>query len=205
MQFARTIWPQSIAGQIRALLVLSVVLGAVLTAALAAYFYRELETGGYREAVAAARAARIATVVRETERAHSNAEIAAVLAAARLARIDVEDIPIAQASTAPPGRWYSTNGVHSIEDQLVQTWGITPLMREEASDASKSIVIDIGAGRALAFQAIAPPGTTLMIVAEAVLMIAVVIFGMLFLSLYAVRWVMAPLSSTRTHPMHHRV
>jgi signal transduction histidine kinase len=195
VQFARTIWPQSIAGQIRTLLVLSVVLGAVLTAALAAYLYRDLETGGYREALAAARAARIATVVRKTERAHSNAEIAAVLATARLARIDVEDIPIAQASASPPGHWHSAYVVQSIEDQLVQTWGITPLMRGDASDASKSIVIDIGAGRALAFQAVAPVAAEWSIAAGAVLIITVMIFGMFFLSLYAVRWVTAPLSS----------
>jgi len=195
VQFATKIWPQSIAGQIRTLLVLSVVLGAALTAALAAYLYRDLESGGYREALAAARAARIARVVRETEHAHSDAEIAAVLATARLARIDVEEIPVAQVSVAPPGRWHSTNVMHSIEDQLVQTWGITPLMRGHESNASESIVIDIGAGRALAFQAVAPLAAGWSIAAGAVLIITIVIFGMLFLSLYAVRWVTAPLSS----------
>jgi signal transduction histidine kinase len=194
MQLAKTIWPKSIAGQIRTLLVLSVVLGGALTAALTVYVYRELEIGGHREAMAAVQAARIAFVVREIGHARSNAEIAAVLATARRSGIDVEEIPIAQISAPPPGRWRSKEVLHSVEDQLAQTWGITPLIRADASGASEAIVIDIGAGRALAFQA-AGPAVTGVLIAGAVLIIAVVIFGMLFLSLYAVRWVTAPLSS----------
>ena len=128
----------------------------------------------------------------ESER--SSAEIASLLATARRNRIDVEEIPIAQISAPPPGRWPSKEVLHSVEDQLEQTWGITPLIRADASGASEAIVIDIGAGRALAFHAVTPVVTGLLI-AGAVLIIAVVIFGMLFLSLYAVRWVTAPLSS----------
>jgi len=169
---------------------MSVLLGVALTAAVAAYFYRDSTT-----TVGAARAARVAAIVRQAERTRSDADLEAVLALAQRARVEVEELPVAQVAAPPRGRWRSVSMRRSIEEELEHTWGITPLSCCDAAGAADSIVVDIGAGRALAFEEVSAGVARRVLAGGAILIIAVVIFGMLLLSLYAVRWVTAPLSS----------
>lgn len=182
MQAVKKLLPQSVAGQIRTLLVLSVILAVALTAAVAGYLYWDSNTGWGPDALAAARgarvaaiAARIAAIVREAEGAQSDADITAVLALAKRTRIDVEEIPTPQIASAPPGRWRFATMPHSIEEALAQTWQIMPLKVPYRSESSRSIVIDIGAGRALAFREASPAISRGLIAGGVTLIIAVAV------------------------------
>lgn len=186
--------PRSIAAQITSLLLLSVLLGVGLTAAALVHFYRTASSPWSFETLAAVRAARIASIVREAQAARSPTDLAAVIHAAHRERLDVQILSTAQLASAPRSRWRPDSMLPSIADALEHDWGITPASGAISAAGASSIAVPIDAGRALLFPDVVPALARRLIAGGMVIAIAVITCGILLLSVYAVRWVTAPLS-----------
>ncbi|MHB8814493.1 MAG: sensor histidine kinase [Steroidobacteraceae bacterium] len=190
------ILPRSIVVQITGLLVMSVVLGVGLTAAVALYVYRGSITPMSAETLAIARAARIVAIVRRAQATTSEIQLEKLVEAARQPGIDVELLPPTPVDEARPtagGPW--PVAVRSIVDELERTWGIVPIHDRRTTGEPESIVIPIAGGRAIAFL---NAGQLLrgQLIAAGVILIgaAIIAFGVLLLSTYAGRWITAPLA-----------
>lgn len=194
MKSLRRLMPRTVAAQITCLLVVSVLFAAALTSAAAIYFYRASTSAWSFETLSAVRAARIAAVIREAQAARSDADLAGIVGAASRSGLHVEVLSKARLDLLPRAESRPADMVRSIVEDLRRTWGIDPIGGVHFSGRSDSIVVDVGAGRTLAFVDVAPALARRLIAGGAMLVMTVIAFGILLLSVYAARWVTAPLS-----------
>ncbi|WP_158817657.1 ATP-binding protein [Methylocapsa sp. S129] len=195
MGFLRRFAPQTITAQIAGLVVVAVLLGVSLASAVLLYFFYTGQPGVSPEIMAAVRAARIAAIVKEAEAAPSPIELAQALKAARSHSQDVELIPIARLVPVPESAPRHPAIARLVKAALADTWGIVPLASAPPSDDKDSIVIKISDDNALVFEAPSHTPFYNLVLVQTTCALAIVIFIISFLSLYAVRWVTSPLSS----------
>jgi signal transduction histidine kinase len=194
MRLLHRLLPHTITAQITSLIIAAVLLGVGLTSAGHMYVARHRQNPHDPEIVAAARAARVATIVEEARAAHSPAELAHVLSAAHLAGNDVDQVRLTQLAVAPGHRLQTPGLAELIMTRLEDQWGIFPLHVTALSDREDSIAVKINEDSALVFRE--PPHSQVRkLIGSATLIIAISTFIVLFLSVYAVRWVTAPLST----------
>jgi signal transduction histidine kinase len=195
MNFVHRLVPRTITGQITGLVIVAVLLGVGLASTVLFYFFYNGQGGANAEILAAVRAARIAAIVKKAEDSRSLAELAQMLDTTRSASVVVERVPIARLASTPSSVAHDSDFVRSIKARLEETWGIVPLARTPATDQNDSIVIKIGDDSALVFEASSRVPLHNLVLIQTTCALAIVTFIILFLSLYAVRRITAPLSS----------
>jgi signal transduction histidine kinase len=192
MRLLRRLLPHTITAQITGLIVAAVLSGVGLTTVVHMYVHSSKNPRDL-EIVAAARAARIATIVEEAKAARSSEDLAQVLAAARVAGNDVAQVRLAHLALTP-GHTSQTPGLAGlIMSRLEEQWGIGPLDITASPDREDLIAVRINEDSALVFRE-PPHSQARKWVSSATLSVAIITFIILFVSVYAVRWVTAPLS-----------
>lgn len=191
MRLARRLLPQTITAQITVLVVAAVSLAVGLTT-LALITIFDLNGRNNPEVLAVTRAARIAMLVKEEEAPRSPEERAGMMTMTRWSGIDVERIPLTRLEPAAVDE--ASPFVKSIKLILRDTWGIAALTDHMLPDRPNAIVVPLNAGEALVFQTVHRFVRNVLVL-PTTFAIAVVIVIVLFLSIYAIRWITSPLSS----------
>ena len=195
MSFARRLVPRTVAAQIACLVIVAVLLGVGSASAALLYLLHFGQPAASPEIMAAARAARIATLVKEAQATRSPGELAHVLKAAQWRVMDVEVIPIARLTREPSGAEQGDASTRLVKGALEDTWGIVALADGLPTAARDSVVVKISDDDALVFRS-APRSPLLnFVLVQSACALAAIIVIVLFLSLYAVRWITSPLSS----------
>ena len=191
----RRLAPRTITAQIASLVVVAVLLGVGLASAVLFYFFYTGQGGGSPEISASVRAARIAAIVREAQAAQSPVELAQTLKAARSRGGDVEEIPIARLVAAPAGVARRPLLAKLVKATLADTWGIVPLAEAPPTGERDAIVVKISDDNALVFATGMHSPLHNFVLVQTTFALAIIVLIILFLSLYAVRWITSPLSS----------
>ena len=187
--------PRSITSQITCIVIAAVLLGVGLASAVLMYLLYNWQTGANPDLLASARAARIAAIVRSAEATHSQAELAQVLKAHRWPGMDVAEISLRNLAGMPEASPHNPAFLQSMKTMLQDDWGITPLPRTLAYDANDALAVPVGDDDALIFDASPRLHLHNFVLTQTICGVAIVMFIIVFLSLYALRWITAPLSS----------
>ena len=196
MRFLRFLAPQTITAQIACVVIAAVLLGVgVASTALFYSFYRD-QVGASSNVAASIRAARIAAVVMEAQASESSTELEQAVRAARHHSGDIQLIPLSGLASARRDASRNIAFVQSVRKALEDAWGIVPVANPPSLEGSDALVIKVSDDNALIFE-ISPPHGSFhnFILVQAISALAVVTLIILCISLYAVRWITAPLSS----------
>jgi signal transduction histidine kinase len=194
MNFLRRFVPRTITGQITGLVIVAVLLGVGLASTVLFYFFYSGQAGVHAEILAAVRAARIAAIIKEAQESRSPAELVQLLDTTRSASVVVKRVPMARLASAPSNVAQDSEFVRSIKARLEETWGIVALSNAP-TDRNDSIAIKISDDSALVFEVSSRVPLHNLVLIQTTCTLAIVTFIILFLSLYAVRRITAPLST----------
>ncbi len=191
MSARRRFVPGTIAGQIMGLLIIAVLLGVGLASAVLLYLIDREQTGTDREISATVRAAHIAAITREVQGANSKGQLSNLL---RDAHVDAGLV-----SAEGLGSWTPSTPtprfVDAVAANLREDWGLEPLRRVSPPGDADSIFLEVGDQRALRFEAFRHGGLHNFLLVQTIGALAIITLSILFLSIYAVRWIVSPLSS----------
>jgi signal transduction histidine kinase len=195
VSFINRFSPRTITAQITGLVVIAVLLGVGIASAFLLYLFYSSQAGISPELVAATRDARIATIVKRVEETSTPEERRLVLQTTRWPSMQTREVPLASVTSAPRVEPHDPAFVDSIKYALEDTWKIHPLPNAPASDGIDSIAVKINDDAALVFEASWRPPLHNIVLIQTTCALAIITFIILFLSLYALRWITAPLSS----------
>jgi signal transduction histidine kinase len=184
--------PRTIAGQITSLVIVSLVLAQALTVAAILFFAREPSAVTSR----AMTGARIATIARLANAAQSPAEVDSLVATARRAGIDVRHVSLDELEAEagrPAGRPMATR----ILSRIIDDDSGMDVLKTAAPQgkAGGSIVIKFGEESALVFRSFPKSRFFKWLTVPLVLNLTIIAALVIVLSVYAGRWITAPLSS----------
>lgn len=181
--------PRSVVGQITGLVAVSMLLGIGLTGSVLFLFFREPDA---RDGVVLS-AAGIAKVTQIFQSAGSPEEGDRILDIARRAGAGVVRAPAGFAAQADGEPTSILSGL--IAYQLKTLWGLDARAAILPSDAGDGLVVRIDDHTILLFPTPNWAGLWPFILKPTVLIIVTMIVFVLILSIYAVRWIIAPLSA----------
>jgi signal transduction histidine kinase len=190
----RRLLPGTIAGQITGLVIIAVLLGVGLASAFLLYLIDPGQTGANREILAAVRAARIATIAREAEAANSKDQLSLALRRSHSNSIEATLVPAAGLA-APDQPAPASAFIAAIESNLRDDWGLEPLRRGSQPGDEDSVFLKVGDDHALRFEISPHGGLHNLWFVQTICAFAIITSSLLFLSIYAVRWIISPLSS----------
>ncbi|MBZ9719201.1 HAMP domain-containing protein [Mesorhizobium sp. AD1-1] len=189
MSFSDRLRLGSITTQITGIVAISVLLGAFFTIATVLLF----ADGAASKASPSAAAQQIAQIV-ELMQAANSGERAAILQASRKAGVKVVDVAISELEPAVAPSLPSMSRL--IERQLESGWGIDMIEGDRYSSGPEhQLVARIDDDTALVFDASTGTNLWRLIWAPTALTLVIVLVFIVLLSVYAVRWIIAPLSS----------
>ena len=181
--------PQSITSQITCLVIVAVLLGVGIASVVLFYLFYG-QAGPNTETIATIRAAHIAAIVREAESAKSATNLEPIVKRAERHNMEVRVISTAGAETLDGSSTHEPSPIaKTIVAVLRETWGLAPTLRDN------SIIVKISDDRALRFRLLPRNGLHNLMIIQTTCAVAIVTFIILFLSIYALRWITAPLSS----------
>jgi signal transduction histidine kinase len=188
--------PRTITAQIACLVIAAVVLGVGLASGVLLYLFYSGQAGSRSDIAAVVRAARIAAVVREVRAAETPADRDRALKTARRRGAEVVKTPVAGIGAALAGASRNAAFVQAVKTALDAEWGIAPLPAALGAGETDAIAVGVDDDEALVFR-ISPPRVPLhnFLIVQTTFALAIIVVIILFLSLYAVRWVTSPLSS----------
>jgi signal transduction histidine kinase len=193
MSILRRLIPGTIAGQITGLVIVAVLLGLGLASAVLLYLIDQGQTGVNREILAAVRAARIAAIAKEAEAANSKEQLSLALRRSHSNSIEATLVPAAGLS--PPGESAPASPfTAAIEANLRDNWGLEPLRRASQPLDEDSVFLKVGDDNALRFEILPHGGLHNLWFVQTICALAIITSSILFLSIYAVRWIISPLS-----------
>jgi signal transduction histidine kinase len=181
--------PRSVVSQITGLVAISMLLGIGLTGSVLFLFFREPDA---RDGVILSAAA-IAKITQIVQSADTPEEADGILDVARRAGADVVRMPtefVAQPEGAPTSILSEL-----IAYQLKTLWGIEARGANLPSGAGHGLIVRVDDRSVLLFPTPTWAGLWRFILKPTVLIIVTMIVFVLFLSMYAVRWIIAPLSA----------
>jgi signal transduction histidine kinase len=193
---ARRRWiPRTIAAQITCIVIAAVLLGVGLASIVVFSLFNNSQGGANQDVWAIARAARIAAIVQKVKAIGDPRQVSRVLDTYRSASLDIDLVPISRLETAPRRRGADTEFLAKVRRDLAETWALAPLPAGYGSDRGDAIVLPLDAGAALVF--VTSPRSTLhnLVLVQTICALAIVVFIVSFLSLYALRSITFPLSS----------
>jgi signal transduction histidine kinase len=197
--------PKSIVTQITAVVLAAVVLGILCTSA--AFF---LLTYGWRSEVnqrlaAAATAARIATILEDARGSSSVADLRKVLEVSHWPEMKMEIVPSATSRSAsiPAPATGKDNFMEDVRDELHVHWGLQ--QSDLITSSRTSMVVKVDDRYALVFQGSSLPPMQRFIFIQVGFAVATITVVMLFLAVYAIKRLTAPLSSiaAAAHSLGH--
>ncbi|MGK9232063.1 HAMP domain-containing protein [Inquilinus limosus] len=189
MRFLSRLLPRSVVSQITGIVAVSMLLGIGLTGTVLFLFFREPDA---RDGVVLS-AATIAKITQIVQNADTPEEASRIIDIARRAGADVIRVP-AEFAAQPEGASTSIlSGL--IAYQLKTLWGIEAHGASLPSSASHGLVVHVDDQSALLFPTPTWAGLWRFVLKPTVLIIVTMIVFVLFLSIYAVRWIIAPLSA----------
>jgi signal transduction histidine kinase len=192
--FTQRLVPRTITAQITMLVIAAVLLGVALTSGISMYLLYD-KTRVSTDLMVATAAARIATIVKEAEASRSPIELSRVLSSARWPGMRVAEVPAVYPAPLVSITLRDRGFVSAIALQLGVTWGIVAVPYRAVSTDKNSIIIQVSDKRAFVFEpAQTRPLHTFMLI-QAAFGLAIVVVIILFLAVYAVRWITSPLSS----------
>jgi signal transduction histidine kinase len=195
MKILRGLVPRTIAAQITCIVMAAVLVGVGLASGVVVVLFSNSQATANQDIMAAARAARIAAIVHKAEAFRTSELLAHVLESYRSPTLDIQIVPLSALAATPVGAATEPDYIRWLKADLEDSWGLVPLSMSSGSDRRDTIVIKINNRNALAFEP--SPHTPLhnVFLMQTIGAIAIVVFVVLFLSLYALRAIIAPLSS----------
>jgi signal transduction histidine kinase len=184
--------PKSVAAQLMAVVLVSVILGVLLTAVTMTIVVSNSRMRMDPDVKAASEAARIATVVQQAQRARSPEQLSSVIAGGQSTNgsvrlVSIPDLPNPSNSISPY--------VEKISAGLQQSWHINPITDVGYGGWRDAVAVDIGAGRALLFQESERQVLETFLTIQVIVGIGLIVIVVLALSIYAIGWVTRPLSA----------
>jgi signal transduction histidine kinase len=194
MKILRRLVPRTIAAQITCIVMAAVLVGVGLTSGVVVVLFSNSQAIANQDIMAAARAARIAAIVHKAEAFRTSEQLAKVLESYRSPTLDIQIVPLS-ALAAPAGAAPDSDYIRWLKADLEDSWGLVPLSTAPGNDRKDTIALKINNENALAFEP--SPHTPLhyVVLMQMIGAVAIVVFVVLFLSLYALRAITAPLSS----------
>jgi signal transduction histidine kinase len=190
----RRFLPKTIAAQLTSLVIVAVLLGVLSASGVLLYLTYNWQPNSSMEASASIRAAGIAAIVKEARAARSPEELEQTLSAAR-GRFETQATPLSSLkSDANQGARPPSPFVAAVNANLKEVWGIDPLPIP-SSFKGHAIIVKLDDAQALTFRLAPRPVFRNFFIVQTICVLAIVIFIVVFLSIYAVRWITSPLSS----------
>ncbi|HMG50843.1 MAG TPA: HAMP domain-containing sensor histidine kinase [Inquilinus sp.] len=190
MRFRPRLIPRSIVSQITGIVVASMLLGIGLTGTVLFLFFRDPDA---RDGISLS-AVGFAKITQMVQSAKTPEEADMILGVARRAGADVIRVPLAELAVQPDDP--PTPILSSvIAYQLRSGWGIQARGGTFPPGGRPRLVVQLDDRSALLFAAPTMAGQWQVILKPTVLIIITMIVFVLFLSIYAVRWIIAPLSA----------
>lgn len=178
--------PRSITAQITCIVAISVLIGIVLVATSLFVLFDHDSSDP---------ATQIAKVTLQVKASGSPDNTAAIVTAAQRAGMKVTPIALADVET-PPGSAQDSFLVRRLAGRLESDWGIDVIEGAPiASDGAGQLAVRVGDNSALLFDVSVATNPWHLVLAPTVLTLTIVFVSVTLLSVYAVRWVIAPLSS----------
>ena len=194
MRVVRRLIPGTIAGQITGLVIIAVLLGVGLASAVLLYLIDRGQTGPNREILATVRAAHIAAIAKEAQAADSKEQLSRALRRSRSNSIEATLVPAA--GLAAPGESAPASPfIAAVEASLRDNWGLESLRRASQPGDEDSIFLKVGDHNALRFEISPHGGLHNLLFVQTICALAIITSSIVFLSIYAVRWIISPLSS----------
>lgn len=188
MRLWRRFLPRSLTAQITLIVAVSVILGVLLVVSSVLVFFN----GGPRHNLSVT-AARIADVSFMVQGARSHDEAAAIIIAARRTGLRVTLVALDDLETSPKPPELSL-ARKLVADQLEATWGVDVIEGARLrGDGVGYLAVRAGDYSALLFEMSAELSLWRIVLAPTVLTLTIVVVLMTLLSVYAVRWIIAPL------------
>ena len=190
MRFLDRLIPRSITAQITCIVAISVALGIVLVMTIIILFVE-----GNPRYSATTMATQIGTVTRLALASKTDDEVAAILAAARDTGIKVRRVPLSDLQISPQDCCLSTQAVLLIR-RLQSWWGVDALevVPPPGSDPDQ-LAVRLNERDALLFEVAIGFSLWTILLAPSALTLIIVLFFVPLLSVYAVRWIISPLSA----------
>jgi signal transduction histidine kinase len=190
MRFLDRLKPRSITAQITGIVAISVVLGVVLVMAIVLFFLE----GNPRYGLTAM-AAQIGTVTRLAQASKTDDEIAAILAVARDTGIKVRRVALADLKISPQDCCQSIEAL-LLARRLQSRWSVdvqevVPL----PGSGPDQLAVKLDDRSALLFEAAFGFSLWTIVLAPTILTLIIVLLFVVLLSIYAVRWIISPLSA----------
>lgn len=182
--------PRGITAQITGIVAASTILGMVLTILIVIFLSEQSPPNDTPSAVTS----RIADVTRIIRAAGGPAEADRMLATIRKAGIGVDKIALSELVAPPPNpgmspkRWASFRILEAEPDIDVLKQSFSP------AGPAQQMVVKLDADHGLVFDTLASDDLWRLILTPTALVLAIVLIFVLLLSLYAVRWIIAPLA-----------
>jgi signal transduction histidine kinase len=175
-----------------AVVLVSVMLGVLLTAVTMTIVVSNSSMRMDTDVKAASEAARIATVVQQAQRARSPEQLSNVIAGGQSTNgsvrlVSIPDLQNLSSSISPY--------VEKVSAGLRQSWHINPMTDVGYGSWRDAVAVDIGAGRALLFQESERQVLETFLTIQAIVGIGLIVIVVLALSIYAIGWVTRPLSA----------
>jgi signal transduction histidine kinase len=182
--------PRGITAQITGIVAASTILGMVLTILIVIFLSDQTPTNDAPPAVAS----RIADVTRIIRAANDPAEADRMLATIRKAGIGVDKIALSELVAPPPNPGLSPKRWASF--RILEAEPDIDVLKQSFSSAgpAQQMVVKLDADHALVFDTLASDDLWRLILTPTALVLAIVLIFVLLLSLYAVRWIIAPLA-----------
>ncbi|OGA72836.1 MAG: hypothetical protein A3G27_03870 [Betaproteobacteria bacterium RIFCSPLOWO2_12_FULL_66_14] len=182
--------PRSITAQITAIVAVSVVLGFMLVVTSLFVFFDGGST--HNSSDAAARIAKVTLLVKASE---GPDEAAAIVAAAQRAGMKVTHVALTDLET-PTDNVQLPLLARLVAGRLESNWGIDVVGgARRAADSADQLAVRVRDDSALLFDVSAVTKPWHLVLAPTVLTLTIVLVFVTLLSVYAVRWIIAPLSS----------
>lgn len=190
MRFLSRLVPRSIGVQITGIFAVSVLLGIGLTSAILFLFFREPDARDGDSLSAAG----IGKVIQIAQTAQTLEELDQILDVARRAGFVALRVPLAE-FTAQPADAPMPIAAGVIAFQLRMLWGIEARSADFESGVGNGLIVQIDNRSALVFAAPTLTSLGLFVLRPTVLIIITMLVFVVFMSVYAVRWITAPLSA----------
>ena len=187
--------PRTIASQITCIVIAAVLIGVGLASTMVFALFSTWQTSANQEVMAAGRAARIAAIVHKAETFRSPERLAKVLESYRSPSLNIEIMPLDRLEPIADAPQSDSEYMRRVKADLAEDWGLASLPSVPREEPSDSLVIKLNDGTALAFEASPHAILHNLVLIQMVGAVAIVVFIVLFLSLYALRSITAPLSS----------
>ncbi|MDQ0471576.1 sensor histidine kinase [Labrys wisconsinensis] len=190
MRLAERLVPRSITTQITGLVAVSVLLGMIVTVAIVVLLYGTTPPDDSPPAVAS----RIVRITQFVKAAKTPAEADIVLTAVRNAGVRVDQVALSELEPLPGGAgwpWWTW----PLLQQVRSAPGVEILDRRYPAGPAQQLVVRRDAGHALVFDAATDASPWRLFLTPTALILTIVLIFVLLLSIYAVRWIIAPLAA----------